>query len=200
MAKIVADISISLDGYVTGPGASPEAGLGVGGEPIHAWVFGGDPTDAAILKSSLDETGAVVMGRNLFDVVDGPHGWDDEVGYGAAENQASAGPPIFVVTHNPPSTWRLGPRFSFADSLPAAVAAARTAAGEKNVVIMGGGDVVRQAVVEGIADELRIHLSPVVIGNGTPLFRSSEGAPLPLRQVDVQVSPHATHLTYEVTR
>jgi hypothetical protein len=55
----------------------------------------------------------------------GPNGWDDSVGYGAAEDQATTGPPIFVVTHNPPKSWRLGPRFSFSTSLADAVDAAR---------------------------------------------------------------------------
>ena len=92
MPKVVADISVSLDGYVTGPGAGPEQGLGAGGEPIHAWVMATDsPVDAEVLRSSLDNTGAVVMGRRLFDVIDGPHGWnDEEMGYGAGKNQATS--------------------------------------------------------------------------------------------------------------
>jgi dihydrofolate reductase len=201
MGKVVADISMSVDGFVTGPGADPAHGLGVGGEPIHAWVFGQDPVDDAVLTSQMDSTGAVVMGRRLFDIVDGPHGWDDSMGYGAAENQATAGPPIFVVTHDPPASWRLGPRFSFAPSVADAVASAQAAAGDKDVFIMGGGDVIRQAVTGGLADELRIHVSPIIMGDGTPLFTPRPGAdPLPLRQIDVQVSAHATHVTYEVLR
>jgi len=201
MAKTVADITMSLDGYVTGPGADPDHGLGIGGEPIHNWVFGDDPVDAAVLREATEATGAVVMGRRLFDVVDGPHGWDDSVGYGAAENQATTGPPIFVVTHNPPSSWRLGPRFSFTTSLAEAVHAARAVAGDKDVVIMGGGDTIRQAVREGLTDELRIHLSPIVMGTGTPLFRPEPGVePLAMRQVDVRVSSNATHLTYEIAK
>jgi dihydrofolate reductase len=200
MTKVVADISMSLDGYVTGPGADLAHGLGIGGEPIHAWVFGNDPVDAAVLTAQLDATGAVVMGRRLFDVVDGPHGWDDSVGYGAAKDQAASGPPIVVVTHNPPSAWRLGPRFSFAPSLPEAVAAARAAAGDGDVVVMGGGDVINQAVAGGLVDILRIHLSPIIMGGGSPLFQPNANAePLSLRQVDVQVSAFATHITYEVT-
>jgi dihydrofolate reductase len=199
MTTVIADISMSLDGYVTGPGADPANGLGDGGEPIHAWVFGGDPVDAAVLATQLDATGAVVMGRRLFDVVDGPQGWDDSIGYGATEKQASTGPPVFVVTHNPPSSWRLGPRFRFVTSLTEAVALARAAAGEKDVFIMGGGDIIRQAVLGRLADELRIHLSPVVMGAGTPLFSPDAGAdPLPLHQIGVQVSAYATHLTYRV--
>jgi dihydrofolate reductase len=202
MAKTVADITMSLDGYVTGPGADPEHGLGIGGEPIHTWVFGDDPVDAAVLREALESTGAVVMGRRLFDIVDGPQGWnDDTMGYGAGRNQATSGPPVFVVTHNPPASWRLGPRFSFATSLTGAVQAARAAAGDKDVIIMGGGDTIRQAVREGLTDELRIHLSPIVMGTGTPLFRPEPGVePLAMRQVGVRVSSNATHVTYEIAK
>jgi dihydrofolate reductase len=198
MGKIVADISISLDGYVSAPGADIEHGLGIGGEVIHDWVFAGHPVDSEILCRGLDETGAVVMGRRLFDFVDGPHGWTDELGYGAGTEEVSGGPPVVVVTHAAPSSWRLGPRFSFAGGIEEAVTRASAAAGGKAVVVMGGGDVVRQSVLRGLADEFRIHLSPCLVGGGTPLFRPGDDPAPRLRQKDVVVSPHATHLTYEV--
>jgi dihydrofolate reductase len=133
------------------------------------------------------------MGRNLFDVVDGPHGWSDDMGYGAHH---AAQPPFFVVTHHPPSSVRLALDFTFVtDGVAAAIDAARAAcAAGKDVVVMGGGDVVRQAVDEGLIDELRIHLSPVLVGRGTPLFAGTRRREL--RQVDVRVSPFATHLSY----
>ena len=76
MSKVIADISMSLDGYVTARGADQEHGLGIGGEAIHAWVLEEprSPVDEAVLAHSFEETGAVVMGRRLFDIVDGPHG------------------------------------------------------------------------------------------------------------------------------
>ncbi|MEV4539633.1 dihydrofolate reductase family protein [Asanoa sp. NPDC049518] len=198
MGKVVADISISLDGYVAARGADLQHGLGVDGEVIHGWVFAGHPVDSEILCRGLDETGAVVMGRRLFDFVDGPHGWTDELGYGAGSEQATGGPPVVVVTHSPPSSWRLGDRFSFATDICEAVGRARTAAGDKTVVVMGGADVVRQSVLLGLAEELRLHLSPCLVGGGTPLFRPADSPTRRLRQTDVVVSPHATHLTYEV--
>lgn len=73
MTKVIADISMSLDGFVTAPGAGPDHGLGVGGEPIHEWALSGDsPVDTKILDAVVAATGAVVMGRRTFDVVDGP--------------------------------------------------------------------------------------------------------------------------------
>jgi dihydrofolate reductase len=196
MTKVIADISVSLDGFVTGPDPGLLNGLGDGGEPLHTWAIDSDdPVDAEILRSTAERSGAVVMGRKLFDIIDGPGGWNDEVGYGARE---AATPPFFVVTHQPPASRRLTALdFTFVtDGVAAAVEQARAAAGGKDVVIMGGGDVVRQVLEARLADELNLHLSPIVLGAGTPLFG---GAPrIELRQTSSVASKHATHLTYSL--
>ena len=175
MTKVIADITMSLDGFVTGPDAGPDAGLGVGGEPLHAWVTDSDdPVDAEILQASMDETGAVVMGRNLFDVIDSPLGWNDEMGYGA---EHAGRPPFVVVTHAAPEHVRLDLDFTFvSEGVAAAVDPARAKAGAKDVFVMGGGDVVRQCVDGGLADELRIHLSPSFWAPGRPCSRGVHGA------------------------
>ncbi|UQU62947.1 dihydrofolate reductase family protein [Couchioplanes caeruleus] len=195
MTKVVADISVSLDGFVTGPGAGPEQGLGRGGEALHTWALAGDAVDRDVLTSATDATGVVVMGRRLFDVIDGPHGWSDEMGYGA---DLAAVPPVLVVTRTPPPRMRLAAdRFTFVvDGIRSAVAKARAMAEDRDVVIMGGGETVRGAIDAGVVDELRLHLAPVLLGSGTPLF--SGAVPRPLRQIHVQASGHATHLTYRV--
>ena len=108
-------------------------------------------------------------------------------------------PPFFVVTHSAPDDFRLNLDFTFVtDGLPEAIARARAAAGAKDVIVMGGADVVRQCVDQGLADELRLHLAPIVLGGGTPLFAGSGRRQLV--QQAVRVSSTATHLTYEVTR
>lgn len=193
MTKVVADISMSLDGFVTGPHPDLEHGLGHGGEPLHTWaVDSGDEVDSEVLREATEATGAVVMGRRLFDVVDGPGGWSDEMGYGAG---LAGTPPFFVVTHSPPDAMRLNLRFTFVtDGLRSAIDRARAAADIKDVFVMGGADVIRQSVDEGLADELRIHLAPVVLGGGTRLFTGDERRQL--RQESVRVSSTATHLTY----
>jgi dihydrofolate reductase len=194
MAKVVGEISVSLDGFVTGPDPGPDNGLGTGGEGLHDWVFAGDPVDAAVLAESTGATGAVIMGRRLFDIVDGPQGWSDEMGYGGPH---AAAPPCLVVTRTPPDSVRLVDRFSFVvDGIRSAVAKGIALAEDREVVIMGGGQVIRGALDAGLLDELRLHLSPVVLGSGTPLFDGQ--APRQLRQIHVQVSPHATHLIYRV--
>jgi dihydrofolate reductase len=199
MSRVIADITMSLDGFVAAPGADLEHGLGIGGDGIHGWVLEQPRSaiDQAVLDRAFDDTGAVVMGRRLFDIVDGPDGWDDNVGYGHDQDQSVA-PPCFVVTHEPPQHWRLGPRFRFVTGgVDAAVEQARAAAGERNVTVMGGADVINQCFTSGLVDELRLHVSPLLVGGGARLF-AGVGATT-LVQRDVVVSPRATHFTYDVT-
>ncbi len=203
MTRIIADISVSLDGFVTGPDAGPANGLGTGGEPIHAWAFSDDPEDACILREGTARSGAVVLGRHLFDVVDGPLGWGDDVGYGARE----VGRPAFVVlTSSPPESVRLTQldwtfvTTGLADAVALArerAEAASVASGrDLDVVLMGGGTLIGSALAAGLVDSLSLHLAPVVLGAGTPLFVS--GASRALVQRSVVATSTATHLTYDV--
>ena len=194
MGKVVVDISVSLDGFVTGPDPDLEHGLGRGGEGLHTWALDPDAIDDEVLTEAVDATGVVVMGRRLFDLIDSPHGWSDEMGYGAAR---AAQPPILVVTRRPPDEVRLADRVTFiVDGLGSAVSKGVAIAEDRDVVIMGGGETARGAIEAGLTDELRLHLSPVILGAGTPLFAG--GTPRSLRQIHVRPSSHATHLTYRI--
>jgi dihydrofolate reductase len=194
MTKVVADITVSLDGFVTGPEPGLEQGLGRGGDDLHIWALQPDPVDRRVMEESVAATGVVIMGRRLFDIIDGPQGWNDEMGYGA---DLAAEPPLLVVTNNPPDKVRLADRTTFViDGIASAVAKGRAMADDRDVVIMGGGETIRRAIEAGVVDELRLHLSPILLGEGTPLF---EGAsPRQLRQIHVRASGHATHLIYRV--
>ena len=188
MSKVIADITMSLDGYVTGPSGDVDE--------LHVWVTDQDQVDTEILERATAEAGAVVMGRRLFDIVDGPNGWTRDMGYGA---QQAGTPPFFVVTHSAPQHVRLqrelGMRFTFVDDLTTALDQARTAATDGHVVIMGGGDIIGQTIEQGLVDELHLHLAPILLGGGTPLFRA--GTHQRYRQRDVRPSSNAVHLTYE---
>jgi dihydrofolate reductase len=203
MTRVIADISVSLDGFVTGPDPGPDSGLGTGGEALHTWAFSDDPEDRRLLREATARSGAVVLGRRLFDLVDGPNGWNDETGYGAGE----VGKPAFVVvTSTPPESVRLTDLdWTFVTSgLSDAVAAAReraeaassTSGQDLDVVLMGGGATIGSALAAGLVDELRLHLAPVVLGAGTPLFTG--GASRTLVQRSVMQTSTATHLTYDV--
>ena len=206
MTRIIADITVSVDGYVTGPDPGPHSGLGTGGDALHAWAFSADPEDRRILRGTTARTGAVVMGRRLFDVVDGPGGWTDEVGYGAAE---AGRPPFVVVTSARPSAVRLaGLDWTFVTTgLATAVAVAReraeaasSARGEDlDVVLMGGGATIGSALATGLVDVLSLHLVPLVLGAGTSLFTRGEPRRA-LVQRGVTPTTTATHLVYDVVR
>ncbi|MDN3352917.1 SRPBCC domain-containing protein [Actinomadura sp. DC4] len=195
--SVLVDISMSLDGFVAAPGVDLSHGLGVGGEAVHEWAISRlTPRDEEILQGTVDRTGAVIMGRRTFDIVDAPGGWSSEMGYGGARGQDSA-PPVFVVTHSVPSEVRLASRFTFVtDGLAAALARAREAAGAKDVVIMGGGSVASGFLSAGLVDLLSIHVAPVVFGGGTPLFPPDLSLRLSL--LSSESTDAATHLTYRV--
>lgn len=203
MTRVVADISISLDGYVTGPEPGPENGLGEGGEALHTWAFSEDPADQRLLHDATARSGAVVMGRTLFDQVDGPGGWDEEVGYGAGE---VGRPPFVVVTSSPPDHVRLtdldwtfvttGVRDAIATAKELAARESSTRGEDLDVVLMGGGALIGSALAAGLVDVLSLHLAPVVLGGGTPLFAA--GTHRELRQTGAVTTSTATHLTYDV--
>jgi dihydrofolate reductase len=203
MTRIIADISVSLDGFVTGPDPGPDNGLGTGGEALHTWAFSDDPDDRRLLREGTARSGAVVLGRRLFDLVDGPGGWDDTVGYGAGE----VGRPAFVVvTGSPPKSVRTanldwtfvttGPADAVAAARERAEAASAASGKDLDVVLMGGGATIRSAFDAGLVDVLILHLAPVVLGSGTPLFTG--GTPRTLVQRSVLSTSTVTHLTYDV--
>jgi dihydrofolate reductase len=200
MTQVVVDISVSLDGYVTGPNVGLDNGLGDGGEALHEWVFNGADADKAVLNAAFEATGAVIQGRNLFDIIDGPHGWSDEMGYGAKPT-GEVNPPVFVVTHSAPSKTRLGDRFHFVtDGVASAVEQARAVAEGKEVVVMGGGQVCHEILAAGLADVLRLHVATVVLGDGTRLFPAAAAPAIGLELVECVSTPTAQHLTYRVVK
>ena len=205
MTRIIADVSVSLDGFVTGPGPSPDNGLGTGGDALHTWAFSDDPDDRRVLREGTARSGAVVLGRNLFDVVDGPNGWDDTCGYGAGE----VGKPAFVVvTSSPPESVRTANldwtfvTTGLSDAVTAARERAQAAASDSgkdlDVIVIGGGATVGSALDAALVDALTLHLAPIVLGGGIPLFTG--GAPRTLVQRSVISTSTVTHLTYDVSR
>ncbi|MEU4391196.1 dihydrofolate reductase family protein [Kribbella sp. NPDC023855] len=200
MSSVVVDISMSLDGYVTGPGVDLEHGLGEGGEVLHTWAFEGNEADRAILDAAFTGTGAIIQGRKLFDIIDGPHGWDEEVGYGA-QPPGERPPPVFVITHEAPATTRLGERFRFVtDGLHSAVRQAQEVANGKEIVVMGGGEVCHAFLAAGLVDIVRLHVAPVVLGSGTRLFPVDASPRIDLELTDAVSTPTAQHLTYRVAK
>ncbi len=191
MARVICDMSTSLDGYVTGPNDSRENPFGDGGGMLHDWIFdAATDEDRALLKEVLDDVGAVVMGRTSFDKNEGEGGWGDGGPVGDI--------PCFVVTHREP-TRSHPPVYTFVTGgVGEAIEQAKRAAGE-NVVGLHGASVMQQALPLGLVDEIRVHVIPVLLGGGTPLFSTLDSA-ISLERTQVLATPAATHLGFRVVR
>jgi len=198
MGKVIANITTSIDGYVAGPDDGPDQGLGKGGERLHYWVFGGPWTydnfpdtemtgeDKAYFDEIMARTGAVIAGRASYD---GGGGWGGTSPWGV---------PCFVVTHRTDDEPE-EPSFTFVDGFQAALEQARAAAGDRDVLIMGGADLIRQGLAAGVVEELGISVSPLILGAGKGLFDGFD-RDVELATVSVRQSPFATHVWYAVSR
>lgn len=193
----IASITMSLDGFVTGPDDRSGQGLGVGGERLHYWVFGGPWTyenehdlgamtgeDKAYYDGLIERIGAGIVGRGMYDAA------------GAWGGKNPFPGTLVVLTHRIDDPH--DESFVFVDDYGEALRLAREAAGAKAVSIGGGADVIRQALAAGEVDELCISVAPVVLGAGKPLFDGS--LELDLEPLGVHQSRWATHVRYAVTR
>ena len=175
MGKVVAGITTSVDGYITGPNDGPGKGLGEGGERLHYWVFGGpwtyadetrgEPTgeDAAWLAETTSRVGAVVGGRSTYEAA---RHWGDKNPWGL---------PFFIVTHRPEEQ-PTGGDFTFVSGVESAV---------------------ERALEAGVIDELTIIIAPVILGGGKPLFEGFSQS-LDLEHLGVRQSPFATFIDYRM--
>jgi dihydrofolate reductase len=186
---VICDMSASLDGYVTGPNDSRENPFGDGAGTLHDWIFdAATDEDRAVLQDLEDSTGAIVMGRTSFEKNEGDGGWGDGGPAGDVH--------CFVVTHTKP-TRSYPPVYTFVtDGVTDAIDQAQNVAGDK-VVRLFGATVMQQALPLGLVDEIRVHVIPILIGGGTPLFGGLDSA-ITLERTNVVVTPAATHLTFRV--
>ena len=190
MGKVVYDISMSLDGFITAAGQTPAEPMGAGGERLHDWAFGDDERDRRVLSTGLAGTGAVITGRRNY--TDALPWW------GADGPTGSARLPIVVLCHEipadpPPPGWV----YTFVTGgVEQALKQAREAAGDKDVTVMGGAETGRQFLAAGLIDEMSIHLVPIVLGGGTPMFTG--GLPLELENIGSLQTARATHLRFRV--
>ena len=187
MGNVVIDMSMSLDGYIAAPNDNPEQGLGEDGMRLHNWAFDDPSVFEQVYGNLVEETGAVIMGRRSYD--------------NSIENWGGKGPlgevPCFVVTHRPLEG--ADPIFTFAtDGIEAALAAAREAAGEKRIGLMGA-NVDRQFLAAGLVDEIRIHLVDVLLGGGRRLFDQLPQR-IELERTGLSQTEGVTHLEYRVVR
>ncbi len=193
---VIAGITTSVDGYITGPNDGPGKGLGEGGERLHYWVFGGPWSygseargemlldDKAWMEQAMARVGAVVGGRATYEAAE--H-WGDRNPWGL---------PFFIVTHRPEEQ-PPGDDFIFVNGVPEAIEEARAAAAPKDIQIMGGADVIRQALAARLVDELTIIIAPLILGAGKRLFEDFV-RDIELEQIGVRQSPFATFIDYRI--
>jgi dihydrofolate reductase len=199
MARVTCHMSVSLDGFVAGPGQTRDDPIGRGGMALHQWHFDADQpgrdVDARMRDAISSPRGAYVMGRNMFGPVRGDWGDEDWRGWWGAEPPYHA--PVFVLTHHAHDPIKMdgGTTFHFVtDGFDAALAAAVDAAGDLDVDIAGGASTVQQALRANVIDDLVLDIVPVTLGSGERLLDNVPG--LNFEPVEVAHSPHATHISF----
>ena len=195
MSSTVLYMSMSLDGFITGPNVRPDNGLGDGGMRLHEWLFLGDADGhksaaerlRGVNRQIYDElmsTGAVIAGRPTFEPAGG---WDGD---------HHDGVPIFILSHGPAPEWAAAwPGVRYVSDLEVAVRDAKQAAGNGDVLVHGA-TLAQLALKAGLLDELEIHLIPILLGQGTRLFEHREQELERTRVLEGEGG--VTHLRYRV--
>jgi dihydrofolate reductase len=192
MGKVIYDISMSLDGFITGANVRPEAGLGDGGEQLHEWAFNSaDPRNRELLAKGAS-LGAIITGR---------HNYDLSIPYWEADGPTGdARVPTVVVSHSVPQDIPMRGVYRFVNGIEAALEEAKKAAGDKDVAIMGGANIAHQFVELGLVDEISIHLVPVLFGSGIRLIEDLGGEHVRLETTEVIETKEAIHLRFRVVK
>jgi dihydrofolate reductase len=189
MSKVIADLSMSLDGFIAEPNVSVEVPMGEGGERLHEWLSEGG-VDAEIARELSETAGATVVGRRMFDV--GVGEWED----------TPYPVPCFVLTHEQREelTMKSGTFTFVTDGIESALEQAKEAPGEKDVIVMGGANIVQQFLRAGLVDEMSLHLVPVLLGDGVRLFDGIGNELIELESTRVIDSPEVTHISYRIVK
>ncbi len=206
LGQVIADITMTLDGFIAGPNDGVEKPLGEGGERIHQWLYdsttwrelhgqtGGETrTDGALVAEAFERSGAVVMGKRMFENGNGPNGWGDEPPFHK---------PVFVLSHEArePSV-KEGTTFTFVnESIESALEQARAAAGDKDVQVSGGANAIEQFIKAGLLDELQVHVAHVLLGGGIRLFDELGPEHIELESRRVVEAPGVTHIQFRVAK
>ncbi len=192
MGKVTFDMSMSLDGYVTGANARPpETGLGEGGERLHEWAFNSeDPRNQKIVEAA-GNTGVVVCGRVTY---------NHSIFYWGADGPLGAARlPTIIVSHDVPNDVPENGVYHFVNTIQTAHELAQKLAGDKEIGV-AGGNVAQQMIALGLIDEIRVHIVPMLFGTGTPLIDSLGGKHIQLELIETVETKEAVHLAYRVVK
>lgn len=191
MSKVIANMSMSLDGFIADPDDQIDELFGwMGNGAVEVptateWSFQLSQASADYLRASMAGVGALVTGRHLFDIT---HGWG---------GTHPVGVPVVVVTHEPPADWPHTETFTFVDGVEQAVDAAHGLAGDKNVVV-ASSKVAQQCLGAGLLDEIHVDLVPILLGEGVRWLENLAKVPVRLGDPTVIEGHGVTHLAYTV--
>lgn len=202
MSKVFFDCAISLDGFLAGDDRGPENPLGTGGPDLHTWMIplkgfrqmhgtegGEEGPENDILEKTIARTGAYIMGKRMFE--EGEAHWPEDL------FKAD----VYVLTHEKREPWvqQGSTTYYFADDgIESALERAKKSAGEKDVRLQGGADMIQQFLNAGLVDDFIVHLSPVILGSGIRLFDNLDKNKFQLDVSEAIDSKLATHLRYIV--
>ena len=194
MGRVILFMSLSLDGFIAGPNVGIENPMGDGGGRLHNWMFVGKTSQEirSFEEESFKDTGAIIMGKRTFDVGVGPWG----------ENPTFHAPCFVLSTIAHPQILKAGgTTFTFVtDGIESALALARTVAGEKDVIVMGGANTAQQYIKARLVDEMQFHLVPVLLCEGVQLFEHIGGEKIELENVETIDAPDVIHLKFSVVK
>lgn len=181
MGKIIAGMTMSLDGFMDADKVNPDFS---------------ELLDAPSFKKMIEETGAVIMGRHTYEMAD-PFMWVNE----DYEFQV----PLFILTHTLPEKYPSGNdklTVTFVtDGIESAIAQAKKAAGEKDIQVIGGADTIQQCLNSGLCDELQVDVMPVLLGEGLKLFENIDTDTIHLERIKVEeTTSMRTSITFRVTK
>jgi len=192
MTQVNLHMSMSLDGFVTGPNDIVGNGLGDGGERLHDWMFDqSTAVDRKIVEEWHTSTGAVIMGKHSFDV--GLEPWGENPPFHV---------PVFVLSHEAHKEIEKegGTTYYFVtDGIESALEKAQAAADNKQIMLHGA-NIFRQYLEAGLVDEVNIHLVSILLGAGKRLFEGLNTEQIGLEKMKVVETPAALHLTFHVLK
>ncbi len=188
--KCIASITMSLDGFIAGQNISQDLPMGKNGILLHRWIFNDiTEVDKKILSDLVESSGAVILGRTTYNTAIN----------GAWSGQSPFDAPSFVLVNHDPIIEK--PGFTFVrDGIRSALIQAQKVAEDKNIWIMGGANVIQQFIHENLLDELHVHIAPILLGKGTPLFSGSTPSNIALNQFNNIKTKGATHLFYKIEK
>ena len=190
MQKVISEITMSLDGFIAGPGISSKQPMGKDGLRLHEWIFNNKTDiDADLLKEVIESSGAVIVGSRTY-VTAIEDAW---------EGVSPFAVPAFVLCHNPPAKSVDGFIYT-TDGIESALNKARAVAGDKNIWIMGGANIIQQYLNANLLDRIHLHIVPVLFTTGTRLFDQIWLDKIELKKTEVIDTPAATHIKYEILK